>query len=117
MCKANVGWGTEIDLDVKWNIDLDVCPSTWPARYTESRTDTFGPLTHSAKPPVRIPSGLQAKEEMDRLYAIVRHAGYVVLLCNTQGIAIHHRTELPLSQLSDFLTKAIWLDTSADRQV
>ncbi|OLC31456.1 MAG: hypothetical protein AUH28_14190 [Acidobacteria bacterium 13_1_40CM_56_16] len=34
---------------------------------------------------------LQAKEEMDRLYAIVRHAGYVVLLCNTQGIAIHHR--------------------------
>ena len=34
---------------------------------------------------------LQAREEMDRLYAIVRHAGYVVLLCNTQGIAIHHR--------------------------
>src|SRR5881296_3091596 len=33
----------------------------------------------------------QAQEEMDRLYAIVRHAGYVVLLCNTQGIAIHHR--------------------------
>lgn len=34
---------------------------------------------------------LQAREEMDRLYAIVRHAGYVVLLCNTEGIAIHHR--------------------------
>jgi transcriptional regulator of acetoin/glycerol metabolism/AraC-like DNA-binding protein len=34
---------------------------------------------------------LQAREEMDRLYAIVRHAGYVVLLCNTQGIAIYHR--------------------------
>ena len=33
----------------------------------------------------------QAQEEMDRLYAIVRHAGYVVLLCNTQGIAVHHR--------------------------
>ena len=33
----------------------------------------------------------QAQEEMDRLYAIVRHSGYVVLLCNIQGIAIHHR--------------------------
>ena len=32
-----------------------------------------------------------AQEEVDRLYAIVREAGYVVLLCNTDGVAIHHR--------------------------
>src|SRR5262245_474508 len=32
-----------------------------------------------------------AQEEIDRLYAIVRQLGYVVLLCNTEGIALHHR--------------------------
>jgi AraC-like DNA-binding protein len=32
-----------------------------------------------------------AQEEIDRLYAIVRQEGYVVLFCNTDGIAIHHR--------------------------
>ena len=32
-----------------------------------------------------------AQEEVDRLYTIVRQEGYVVLLCNTDGIAIHHR--------------------------
>src|SRR5262245_46711327 len=34
---------------------------------------------------------LLAHEEIDRLYAIVRQLGYVVLLCNTEGIALHHR--------------------------
>src|SRR5262245_37327464 len=34
---------------------------------------------------------LLAQEEIDRLYAIVRQLGYVVLLCNTEGIALHHR--------------------------
>jgi transcriptional regulator of acetoin/glycerol metabolism len=33
----------------------------------------------------------RAQEEINRLYAIVRQEGYVVLLCNTDGIAIHHR--------------------------
>ena len=32
-----------------------------------------------------------AREEIDRLYAIVRQEGYVVLLCNADGIAIYHR--------------------------
>lgn len=32
-----------------------------------------------------------AQEEINRLYAIVRQEGYVVLLCNAEGIAIHHR--------------------------
>ena len=32
-----------------------------------------------------------AQEEVDHLYAIVRQAGYVVLLCNADGIALQHR--------------------------
>jgi len=34
---------------------------------------------------------LHAQEELDRLYAVFRDAGYVILLCNADGIAIHHR--------------------------
>src|SRR5579863_3770857 len=33
----------------------------------------------------------QAQEEIDRLYAVVRRHGWVVLLCNREGVAIHHR--------------------------
>ena len=32
-----------------------------------------------------------AREEVDHLHAIVRQAGYVVLLCNADGIALQHR--------------------------
>jgi transcriptional regulator of acetoin/glycerol metabolism/AraC-like DNA-binding protein len=32
-----------------------------------------------------------AREEIDRLYAIVRQEDYVVLLCNREGVAIQHR--------------------------
>src|ERR1700735_3921801 len=34
---------------------------------------------------------VQAQEEIDRLYAVLRQRGYVVLLCNRAGVAIHHR--------------------------
>src|SRR6202040_3699557 len=34
---------------------------------------------------------LHAQEELDRLYAIVGPQQYVVLLCNRDGVAIHHR--------------------------
>src|SRR5690348_3702289 len=34
---------------------------------------------------------LQAQEELDRLYAIVGPQQYVVLLCDRDGVAIHHR--------------------------
>src|SRR5260221_14366343 len=33
---------------------------------------------------------LHAREEIDCIYAIVRHQGYVGLLCNGVGGAIHH---------------------------
>ena len=32
-----------------------------------------------------------AQDELDELYKVVRHANYVVLLCNRQGVVIDHR--------------------------
>ena len=32
-----------------------------------------------------------AQEELDRLYSVFREAGYVILLCNADGIAVHQR--------------------------
>jgi hypothetical protein len=49
----------------------------------------------------------QAREEIDRLYAIVRQEGYVVLLCSTEGVAVHHRGEE--SRAQDFKDWGIWL--------
>jgi len=34
---------------------------------------------------------ISSQEEIDRLFATVRQEGYVVLLCNSEGVAIHHR--------------------------
>jgi AraC-like DNA-binding protein len=48
-----------------------------------------------------------AQEEIDRLYAIVRQEGYVVLLCNTDGVAIHHRGDE--AQADQFRHWGIWI--------
>jgi AraC-like DNA-binding protein len=50
---------------------------------------------------------VHAQEEIDRLYAIVRQQGYVVLLCNNTGVAIHHRGDE--SRADDFKHWGIWL--------
>ena len=34
-----------------------------------------------------------AQEELDRLYKVVREAGYTILFCDTAGVAIEHRGE------------------------
>jgi AraC-like DNA-binding protein len=34
-----------------------------------------------------------AQEEIDRLYKVVREAGYTILLCDTAGVAVEHRGE------------------------
>jgi AraC-like DNA-binding protein len=34
---------------------------------------------------------VDAREELDRLYGVVRHANYTVLLCNDRGVAVDHR--------------------------
>jgi AraC-like DNA-binding protein len=48
-----------------------------------------------------------AQEELDRLYAILREAGYVILLCDSEGIAVHHRGNP--SQAEEFKRWGIWL--------
>ena len=50
---------------------------------------------------------LQAQEEIDRLHAIVRPQSYVVLLCNSDGVAIHHRGDE--SKADEFKNWGIWL--------
>src|SRR4030095_14460147 len=50
---------------------------------------------------------LQAQEEIDRLYAIVRPQSYVVLLCNSDGVAIHHRGDD--NKVQEFKRWGIWL--------
>ncbi len=50
---------------------------------------------------------VQAQDEMDRLYAVVRQQAYVVLLCNSDGIAVHHRGEE--ARAEEFKHWGIWL--------
>jgi AraC-like DNA-binding protein len=50
---------------------------------------------------------IAAQEEIDRLFAIVRQEGYVVLLCNTDGVAIHHRGDEAVAE--EFRERGIWL--------
>jgi len=50
---------------------------------------------------------VHAREEIDRLYAIVRQQGYVVLLCNSTGVAIHHRGDE--ARADHFKRWGIWL--------
>ena len=40
---------------------------------------------------------LHAQEELDRLYAVVGPQQYVVLLCDRDGVAIHHRGDESLA--------------------
>src|ERR1700740_1440551 len=58
---------------------------------------------------------LQAQEEVDRLYAIVRPQSYVVLLCNSDGVAIHHRGDE--SKDHEFKHWGIWLGGVWSEQV
>jgi AraC-like DNA-binding protein len=50
---------------------------------------------------------VQAQEEIDRLYAVLRQHGYVVLLCDRKGVAIHHRGDQ--SKASEFMRWGIWV--------
>jgi AraC-like DNA-binding protein len=50
---------------------------------------------------------VQAQEEIDRLYAVLRQHGYVVLLCNREGVAIHHRGDQ--AKAGEFKHWGIWV--------
>jgi transcriptional regulator of acetoin/glycerol metabolism len=49
---------------------------------------------------------IQAQEEIDRLYAVLRKHAYVVLLCDRQGVAIHHRGDE--ANAAEFRYWGIW---------
>jgi len=49
----------------------------------------------------------ETQEEIDRLYAVVRQQEYVVLLCNAEGVAIHHRGDE--ARADEFKQWGIWL--------
>jgi transcriptional regulator of acetoin/glycerol metabolism len=48
-----------------------------------------------------------AQEELDRLYKVVREAGYTVLFCDTAGVAVEHRGED--TEASQFEYWGTWL--------
>jgi AraC-like DNA-binding protein len=50
---------------------------------------------------------IQAQDEIDRLYAVVRQQAYVVLLCNSDGVAVHHRGEE--ARAEEFKRWGIWV--------
>jgi AraC-like DNA-binding protein len=50
---------------------------------------------------------LHAEEELDRLFAIVGPQQYVVLLCDRDGVAIHHRGDESLADA--YKDRGIWL--------
>jgi len=50
---------------------------------------------------------LHAQEEIDRLYAIVGPQQYVVLLCDRDGVAIHHRGNESMADA--YKERGIWL--------
>jgi AraC-like DNA-binding protein len=60
-----------------------------PENTAPPRILTAGELRDSREPIESLV--LAAQSELDRLYAIVRQPGYVVLLCDPTGIAIDHR--------------------------
>jgi transcriptional regulator of acetoin/glycerol metabolism/AraC-like DNA-binding protein len=66
---------------------------------------TSGELKDSREPLDKLIS--TAQEELDRLYKVVREAGYTILFCDTAGVAIEHRGEE--RQASQFEYWGTWL--------
>jgi AraC-like DNA-binding protein len=58
---------------------------------------------------------LHAQEELDRLYAIVGPQQYVVLLCNSDGVAIHHRGDESMADVYE--DRGIWLGAVLSEQI
>lgn len=68
------------------------CANTYgvdPSDREAPRILTPGELADMREPLGKLISN--ARPELDRLYAVVRHAGYALLFCDTTGTAIEHR--------------------------
>ena len=66
---------------------------------------TVGELKDSREPLGNLIS--TAQEELDRLYKVVREAGYTILFCDSAGVAIEHRGEG--MEASEFQYWGTWL--------
>jgi AraC-like DNA-binding protein len=62
-----------------------------PASGEAPRILTTNELTALREPLAKLI--VEARSELDRLFSVVRHTHYVVLLCNQHGVAIEHRGE------------------------
>ncbi len=58
---------------------------------------------------------VHAEDEIDRLFAVVRRQAYVVLLCNSDGVAVHHRGDE--NKAEEFKHWGIWLGGVWSEQV
>jgi transcriptional regulator of acetoin/glycerol metabolism len=81
--------------------DIEQLSTSWrrsATRYGVDPADGSAPriLTCGELKELREPLGkliFSAQEEIDRLYKVVREAGYTILFCDTAGVAIEHRGE------------------------
>jgi transcriptional regulator of acetoin/glycerol metabolism len=97
------------------HIDIEVVSHSWrrsaelhhiaPESREPPRILTENALRLSKEPVERVTRA--AQPELDRLHRIVDHAGYVTLLCDTQGVAIEHRGSERRS--AEFRYWGIWL--------
>ena len=58
---------------------------------------------------------VDARDELDRLYKVVGQAGYVVLFCNENGVAIDHRGSQ--TEVDEFKYWGIWLGGAWSEEV
>ena len=95
--------------------EIEEVSSSWQRSATKHGVDpvdnkaprilTSGELKHSREPLDRLI--FSAQEDVDQLYKLVREAGYVVLFCDSSGVAIEHRGED--SQARSFEYWGTWL--------
>jgi len=95
--------------------EIEEVSSSWQRSATKHGVDpvdnkaprilTSGELKHSREPLHRLI--FSAQEDIDQLYKVVREAGYVVLFCDSSGVAIEHRGED--SQARSFEYWGTWL--------
>jgi AraC-like DNA-binding protein len=95
--------------------DLEPLSNSWRRSATEYGVDpvdggaprilTFGELRDLREPLGKLI--FSAREEIDRLYNVVRAAGYTILFCDTAGVAVEHRGEA--ADASQFERWGTWL--------
>jgi AraC-like DNA-binding protein/PAS domain-containing protein len=112
---AHAAAGESIPTNKNYNSAVEEVSDSWrrclldyhvdPKSRTAPNVITQTELTVSKEPVADVIA--QAREEIDRLYAIVRQQGYVVLLCNKDGVAVHHRGDE--NRADDFKRWGIWL--------